>query len=70
MKHSGIKTIDKIAEILLIIGGLNWGIIAISHVNLIVRLFNYNSALITFVFALVGLAALYRIIQWARVRFK
>lgn len=52
------KLIDKIAIILLIIGGLNWGL-AIWNINLVAML--SISWLITIVYALVGLSALWEI---------
>jgi uncharacterized protein len=52
--------LDWIALILLIIGGLNWGL-AIWDINLVTMLFGSIDILVTIVYALVGLSALYTI---------
>jgi len=54
------SVIDWIALILLIVGGLNWGL-AIWNVNLVTALFGSWAVLVKIVYALVGLAALYTI---------
>ena len=54
--------LDWIALILLIIGGLNWGLVAINgNYNLVTMLFGSVPMLVTIVYALVGIAALYTI---------
>ncbi len=47
---------------LVVIGGLNWGLIGIFKYNLVTSLFGVNSAAARVVFALVGVAALVEII--------
>jgi uncharacterized membrane protein YuzA (DUF378 family) len=46
------------AELLLVIGGLNWGL-SLLNVNLVTLLFGSVPALVSVVYGLVGLAALY-----------
>ena len=56
------STLDWIALILLIIGGLNWGLIAISaKYNVVTLIFGGYNVLSRIIFALVGLSALYTI---------
>ncbi|MBW2982127.1 DUF378 domain-containing protein [Candidatus Woesearchaeota archaeon] len=61
-----MSTVDWIAAVLLIIGGLNWGLVGINRgwdlVNLI---FGSISWLASIVYILVGIAALYKIYQLA-----
>lgn len=52
------KMLHKLAVVLLIVGGLNWGLIATAKVNLVERVFGKGSILATSIYALVGLAAL------------
>jgi len=59
-KKMAKSTPDWIALILLIIGGLNWGL-AIWDVNLVTLLLGSVGWLVTLVYALVGLSALYTI---------
>jgi uncharacterized membrane protein YuzA (DUF378 family) len=58
MKKLGV--IDIIALILLIIGGLNWGL-AIFNINLVPLIFRVD-ILIKIVYALVGISAIYILI--------
>jgi len=48
-----------IAVILVIIGGLNWGLVGFFKFDLISAVFGDMSALTRIIFALVGLSALY-----------
>ena len=55
-----IEMIDKIALILLIVGGLNWGSIGLFGFDAVAWLFGGQAALISrIIFAVVGLAALW-----------
>ena len=59
MKMAKKSVLDWIALILLIIGGLNWGLMAISaDYNVVAKL---GETIARIVYALVGLAALYTI---------
>ena len=53
------NVLDWIALVLVIIGGLNWGLVAINPAYNIVSML--GSMVATIVYALVGLAALYMI---------
>ena len=52
-------TIDWIAFILLIIGGLNWGLVGIGGWNVVDMIFGSIAILLKIVYILVGLSALY-----------
>ena len=56
---TGMKTLDVIVTILMIIGGLNWGLVGFFNVNLIAAIFGEASAISRVIYALVGLSALY-----------
>ena len=51
--------VDRIALLLAIIGGLNWGSIGIFNFNLVSFAFGTESALSRVVYTLVGLSALW-----------
>ncbi len=53
--------LDVAAMVLLIIGGVNWGLIGFFGFNLVASLFGDMTALSRLVYALVGLAAIYSI---------
>jgi uncharacterized membrane protein YuzA (DUF378 family) len=56
-------TIDWIAMILLIIGGLNWGLIGLFDMDLVAALFGAKTMLSRAVYTLVGVSALYELIR-------
>lgn len=55
------SALDWIALILLIVGGLNWGLVGLFKWNLVDAIFGSVAWLATTVYVLVGLAALYTI---------
>ena len=56
-----INVIDWVALVLVIIGGLNWGLVGLFDFNLVATIFGDNSALSRIIYTLVGLSALYLI---------
>ena len=54
-----LSAFDWIALVLVIVGGLNWGLVGIFNFNLVATLFGDMSAVSKIVYALVGLAAVY-----------
>jgi len=63
-----LGTLDWLAVILVIVGGLNWGLVGIFNFNLVTSLFGEMSGLSRIVFALVGLAAIYLIVLSGKLR--
>jgi hypothetical protein len=60
------QVLETIAMILLLIGGLNWGLVGFFEWNFIATVFGYTSVLTRTIYALAGLAAVYRILVWAK----
>jgi len=56
-----LKAIHIIAFILLVIGGLNWGLVGAFHFNLVMKIFGSISWLENLIYILVGLAALWEL---------
>ncbi len=55
-----MKVLDAIANVLLLIGALNWGIIGVLQINVIAMIFGGNAAVISrIIYTLVGLSAVY-----------
>lgn len=50
---------DMIAHLLVVIGGINWGLVGFFDYNLVDSLFGEGSMLARIIYALVGLAALW-----------
>jgi uncharacterized protein len=58
-----MKYLDIIAAVLLVIGGLNWGLVGLFHFNLVEAIFA-NDILQKVIYGLVGVAAIYEIFNW------
>jgi len=60
-----MKKLDLLAAVLLIVGGLNWGLVAIGEFDLVAALFGLDfgetNAITRVIYGLVGLAAVYAI---------
>jgi uncharacterized membrane protein YuzA (DUF378 family) len=54
-----MKTIYIIALVLLVIGGLNWGLVGLFGFDLVATIFGDASALSRIVYSLVGISAVY-----------
>lgn len=54
------NTIDWIAMVLVIVGGLNWGLVGVANFNLVSAIFG-TSIISNIVYILVGLSAAYMI---------
>lgn len=63
-----MKNLDVIAAILLVIGGLVWGLIGLFNFNLVEFIFGQIPVLARIIYSLVGLAALYQIFQWKEIQ--
>ena len=64
-----MKKLDILAAVLVIVGGLNWGLVGLAEFDLVAALvgldFGETNALSRIVYGLVGLAAIYQIAQQA-----
>ncbi len=56
-----MRSIDVVAAVLLVVGGLNWGLVGAADFNLVAALVGAGTPLARIVYALVGLSALYQI---------
>ncbi len=63
---STLSALDWVAMILMIVGGLNWGLVGAFEFNLVTALFGEGTALTRLVYVLVGLASLYGIYTLAK----
>ena len=57
-----MRSIDVTAAILLVVGGLNWGLVGLFNFDLVAALFGAGSPLARIVYVLVGVSALYQIV--------
>ncbi len=54
-----LNTLDWVALVLVIVGGLNWGLVGLMDLNVVTSVFGDMSGLTKLVYVLVGLGALY-----------
>ena len=66
-----MKKLDVIAAALLVVGGLNWGLIGLFQLDLVATLFGSVPLISAAAYALVGLAALYQVagLPWIQRRW-
>jgi uncharacterized membrane protein YuzA (DUF378 family) len=57
-----LKGLDWLFLILLIIGGLNWGLVGLFKFDLVAAIFGQMAAVTRVVYTIVGLSALYTLI--------
>lgn len=63
-----MKSFDVIVAILLVVGGLNWGLVGLLNFDLVGTIFGNMSAVSRIVYAVVGLSALYQIMQFRAIQ--
>jgi uncharacterized protein len=61
-----MKPLNLITLILVIVGGLNWGLVGFADFDLVAAIFGDGTGAARTVYALVGLSALYQIIPLSR----
>lgn len=66
-KVASLNALDWIALILMIVGGINWGLVGAFGIDLVATLFGEGSGISRAVYVLVGLAALYGIVLMLRL---
>ena len=67
-----MKLIDVGAAVLVVVGALNWGLVAVARFDLVAALFGRSfgevSGLTAVIYGLVGVAGLYQALFWKRVQ--
>jgi uncharacterized protein len=67
-----MKVIDVVAAVLVVVGALNWGLVAVARFDLVAALFGLSfgevSGLTAVVYGLVGVAGLYETLFRKRVQ--
>ena len=61
-----MRFINQITLVLLIVGGLNWGLVGLFGFDLVAAIFGEMSTLSRIVYTLVGLSAVWQIIPLVR----
>ena len=67
-----MKKFDVLAAVLVVVGALNWGLVAVAHFDLVATIFGMKfgetSALSSVVYGLVGLSGLYQAVSWKAIQ--
>ena len=64
-----MKSLDILAAILLVVGGLNWGLVGLFQFDLVATIGGSMSGLLArIIYSLVGLAALYQGLSWRAIQ--
>ena len=67
-----MRVIDVVVAVLVVVGALNWGLVAVARFDLVAALFGLSfgevSGLTAVVYGLVGVAGLYQALFWKRVQ--
>ncbi|HDQ04762.1 MAG TPA: DUF378 domain-containing protein [Deltaproteobacteria bacterium] len=62
-----MKAVNIIAVILVIVGGINWGLVGIFDFDLVATIFGAMSVLARVVYILVGISAVYTITMFKKL---
>lgn len=68
-----MKSFDVLASVLLVVGGLNWGLVGLAGIDLVAMVsgagaFGAKNVLGVIVYSLVGLAAVYQLLGWKAIQ--
>lgn len=68
LRASRLNALDWISMALLIVGGINWGLVGLFDFDLVAALFGQMSLLSRIVYVVVGLCALYTIYTSSKIK--
>jgi uncharacterized membrane protein YuzA (DUF378 family) len=61
-----MKALNLLTLVLVIVGGLNWGLVVLANFDLVAALFGDGSVLSRAVYVLVGLSAVYQLVPLSK----
>ena len=63
-----MKNLDVLVAVLLVVGGINWGLVGFANFDLVASIFGSGADLSRVVYGLVGLSAIYQAMQWKAIQ--
>ena len=63
-----MKNLDVTVAILLVVGGLNWGLVGLLNFDLVATIFGDMTMISRIVYVLVGISAIYQGLQWKAIQ--
>lgn len=67
-KRIVMKVIDFLAAVMLVLGGLNWGLVGAFDLDLISTILGPGSFISRIIYLLIGLSALWQALQWRDIQ--
>lgn len=61
-RRSGLRTVDTIALVLVLIGAINWGLVGLFAFDLVAAIFGEMTVLSRIIYTLVGVAGVYTLV--------
>ena len=69
-----MKKLDVVAAVLVVVGALNWGFVAVAHFDLVAAIFGMKfgevSGLSSVVYGLVALSGIYQALSWKGIQHR
>lgn len=60
-----MKAMDVVVAVLLVVGGLNWGLVGLFQFDLVAAIFGGQASVLSrIVYTLVGACAVYQVLTW------
>ncbi len=64
-----MKAIDVIVAVLVVVGGLNWGLVGVFQFDLVAAIFGGQASVLSrIVYTLVGVCAVYQALTWRAIQ--
>lgn len=61
-----MSSLDWVASILVVVGGINWGLVGAFNYNLVDSVFGVESTIARIIYVLVGLSALWMVMMMSK----
>ena len=65
-----MKGLQQVANILVIVGALNWGLVGLLNINVVHMIFGTMAGLENIVYDLVGLSGVLALMNWSKMQGK
>lgn len=62
VKKKGMK-VNLVADVLIIVGAVNWGLVGLFNLDLVQLLFGFMPLLVSVVYSIVGVAGVYKLVN-------
>lgn len=68
VKEFEMKALDVVIAALLVIGGLNWGLVGLFSFDLVASILGDMTLLSRIIYIVVGISAVYQALQWKAIQ--